>query len=106
MLLDPQRVLADEVRGDALHRLLLGAEELVAGDAVHARVGLDPDVAETDPRLRDAGRPRRMERRRQLDVDLPGTDLGDAHRPGVGRAAHLRPGPAAPETPASARRAT
>ena len=90
MLLDPERILADEVRGDAPHRLLLGAEELVAGDAVHARVGLDPEVAESDPRLDGAGRPGRMEGGRQADVDLSRANLRDAHHLPVGGVAHAR----------------
>src|SRR5262249_41083563 len=79
MLLDPERVLADEVRRDALHRLLLSAVELVARDAVQPRVGVDANVAKTDPRLLGAGRPRGEEGHRQLYVDLSRADLRDAH---------------------------
>jgi hypothetical protein len=81
VLLDPERILADEVRRDALDRLLLGAEELVARDAVETGVGVDPQVTQADPGHGGAGRPGGMEGRRQVDVHLPRANRRDAHRP-------------------------
>ena len=79
MLLDPERILADQFARHPRDALFLGAVEFVAGDPGDARVGVDAEVREPDLCFDAPGRPRRMERLRQRDVDLARADLRDAH---------------------------
>ena len=79
VLLDPERILADQFARHPRDALFLGAVEFVAGDPGDARVGVDAEVREPDLCFDAPGRPRRMERLRQRDVDLARADLRDAH---------------------------
>src|SRR5262249_54382310 len=93
----PERVLPDQKGRHALDALFFSPVKLVAGDAVDARVGIDAQVRDADPRLLRPRRPRRVEGLRQGDVDLTGPDLRDAHpaptRAGPGGEAGGAPGP-------------
>src|SRR2546422_4777709 len=79
MLLNLQRILPDQIRGNALHTLLLGPVILVPRDAGDAGIGIDSYIGDTSRGLEAPGIPGRVEGLRQRNVHLPRSDAGDAH---------------------------
>src|SRR5262245_3003754 len=79
MLLDPERILTDQVGGDSRHTLLLGTVESVPCDPIEARIRVNPCVGEAALFLQPVRRPGRVEGFGEWDVHLTGSDTGDSH---------------------------